>query len=256
MLKRLTLFLFVFALAPPLVASEDSYLINQATYYEPIEHPGNFDLIYMEYIDRDIPLAPIRKVKAHYKYFYVFPGVVTPSVQSIYLLEHINVNRGETVLDIGTGTGVQAIFAAETASKVVATDLYHFAVENARFNIKGHNVEHIVEARQGDLFGPIKKNEVFDVIINNIDYPWDEKSAGLWKVHERFFREVRNYLKPNGRIYYQSGWIYNIPKIYDMVKANNLTIIKMDMVNAGDHDREPIVYLIMRDLVAEKKIKK
>jgi hypothetical protein len=73
--------------------------------------------------------------------------------------------------------------------------------------------------------------ETFNVIIHNIDYPWDEKNVGLWKVHERFFREVKRYLNPNGRIYYQPGWIYNIPRIYEMVKTNNLQIIKMDMVN-------------------------
>lgn len=235
------------------LSQELDYSIKQTTIYPPVDHPGKYDLIYMEEIDRPIPLAPIRKVKAHYKYFYAFPGVVIPSVQSIYFLEHINVNRGETVLDIGTGVGIQAIYAAETASKVVATELYQYAVDNAIFNIKGHNLENIIEARKGDLFGPIKKGETFDVIINNIDYPWNDESVGLWKVHERFFNEVSTYLNPDGRIYYQSGWIYNIPKIYEMVKKNNLQIIKMDMVNIGRHDREPIVYLIMRDLIGEKK---
>lgn len=230
------------------IAQDQSYLVQQKTIYPPIEHPGNYELVYMEFIDRTPPLLPVRKVKAHYKYFYVNPGVVTPSIQSVYLLEHLIINKGETVLDIGTGTGIQAIFAAETASKVVATDLYQRAVDNAAFNIKGHNVGHIVEARKGDLFGPVKDGETFDVIINNIDYPWNEESSGLWKVHERFFREVSNYLNPNGRIYYQSGWIYNIPKIYDMVKRNGLKIMKIDMVAAPNHDREPMVFLIMKDL--------
>jgi len=228
--------------------AEDSknFLIQQKTVYLPIVHPGKFDLIYMEFVDQPIPLLPMRKVKAHYKYFYVFPSVTVPSVQSIYFLEHINVNPGETVLDLGTGSGIQAIFAAEKASRVVATDLYQYAADNAAFNANGHGVSHIVETRAGDLFAPIKKGETFDVIINNIDYPWDEGSQGLWKVHERFFREVQTYLNPMGRIYYQSGWIYNIPKIQKMADDNGLRIIKMDMVNAIDHDREPIVYLIMR----------
>ncbi len=212
-----------------------------------IHHPGKLDLIYMGYQDRDPPLAPLRKVKAYYKYFYVLPYVVVPSIQSVFLLEHTTIRKGEEVLDIGSGSGIQAIFAAEKAKRVVATDLNFAAVENTRFNAEGHGVSHIVEVRQGDLFSPIRPDEKFDVIIFNIDYPYDENTLGLWKVHERFFREVRQYMKPNGRIYYQAGLITNIPKIYTMVRDNKLRIMKMDMVAALLHNREPIVFLITRD---------
>lgn len=228
-----------------------STAIKAETYYpeqeQVIQHPGKLELIYMGYHFRETPLAPLRKVKANHKYFYVLPYVTTPSIQSIYLLENTTILKDEEVLDIGSGSGIQAIFAADNAKRVVATDLSFAAVENTKLNAEGHNVAHIVESRQGDLFSAIKPDEKFDVIIFNIDYPYDEKSQGLWKVHERFFREVGNYMKPNARIYYQSGLIINVPRIYSMVMQNKLRVMKMNMASALNHNREPIVYLIIKD---------
>lgn len=216
-----------------------------------IDHPGSLELTYFGPVDRPPPLAPLQKIKLSYKYFYVYPGVVVPSIQSAFLLENTSVNAGEEVLDIGTGSGVQAIFAAEKAKRVVATDLSEWAVENARFNVQGHNVGNIVTVRQGDLFGAVVPGDKFDVIINNIDYPYNAETQGLWEVHERFFREVSSYLKPQGRIFYQSGLIENIPHIQKLVQANGLRIMRMVMASAYRFNREPIVYLITRDPVVE-----
>lgn len=236
-------FCLIFLLMPLYGFAADLYPEQEQV----IIHPGKLDLIYMGYEMREPPLAPMRKVKAHYKYFYVLPYVVTPSIQSVYLLEHTTIQKDEEVLDIGSGSGIQAIFAAEKAKRVVATDLSFAAVENTRFNADGHKVSHIVEARQGDLFSAIKPEEKFDVIIFNIDYPFDEKSQKLWRVHERFFKEVGNYMKPNARIYYQAGLIANIPKIYSMVLQNHLRIMRLDMASALNHNREPMVFLIIKD---------
>ncbi len=220
-----------------------------------IPHPGKYELVYFGVQQTD---PPVFTIKAHYKYFHIFADVVfpssvavIPSIQSVFLLEHSKINLNEDVLDIGTGIGIQAIFAAETARRVVATDISPDAVRNARFNVKNHQVEDKVEVRLGDLFAPIKPKETFDVILFNINYPYDEKTQGLWSVHQRFFDNVGHYLKPGGRIYYQAGLIKNIPKIQKMIENNKLRIIKMDMVSAfgvsQSHHREPIVFLIQRD---------
>lgn len=220
----------------------------------PINHPGSLELIYQDEIERQPPLSsPIRKVRAHTRDFYVFPGVVMPSIQSIYLLEHSEVHAGDTVLDIGTGSGIQAIFAAEKASKVIATDIDHDAVANARYNANFHNMSDIIEVRQGDLLKPVKTGEKFDVVIFNVDYPYSEQTQWLWKLHERFFKGVGKLLKPGGRIYYQAGFIRNIPKIYAMVEEHGFQIIQMRMDYSAIHKRAPIVFKITRPLRNNRK---
>lgn len=69
----------------------------------------------------------------------------------IVLLQSRNVT-GQTVTDIGTGSGVLAITAAKLgAAFVTAIDSDADAIENARENIVANGVEKIVEAHVDDL---------------------------------------------------------------------------------------------------------
>jgi len=55
------------------------------------------------------------------------------------------VNEGERVLDMGTGSGVNAILAATKGAQVLAVDINPRAVEAARANAQGNGVAHKVE---------------------------------------------------------------------------------------------------------------
>jgi len=208
-----------------------------------IDHPGSLDLIDLGWQKTD---PPGLLVKAHTKYFLVFDGVTPPSVHSIFMLEHTQINPGDEVLDLGTGCGIQAIFAADKAKRVVATDIDMKSVNNTRYNVKRYELDKIIDVRQGDLFGPVKADEKFDVILLNLLYPFSESSSQMWGVHERFFKEVSRYLKPKGRVYYQAGLIRNIAHIQAMADSAGLRIMQMRMAYSPVYEVEPIVFMMQR----------
>ncbi len=111
---------------------------------------------------------------------------------------------GSTVLDMGTGSGVDAVFAAQWAGHVTAVDINPEAVRCARINALLHHVEHKIDVCQGDLFGPVA-GESFDVVLFNPPYYRGEPRDALDRafhandVMERFVAGLDAVLKPGGR---------------------------------------------------------
>lgn len=73
-----------------------------------------------------------------------------------------------TALDVGTGSGVQALWAARHCERVVAVDINPRALNLAAFNARLNGVANI-EFRQGSLFEPVA-GERFDLIVSNAPY--------------------------------------------------------------------------------------
>jgi len=184
------------------------------------------------------------KVLTHNKEFIVHSDVRPPTINGTYLLEYSTVNEGEEVLDIGTGSGIHAVFAAEKAKRVVATDIYAPAIENAKVNAELHGVEEKIDFRVGDLFGPIKDGEKFDVFFININLPYEPTDRKRNNLHERLFSEIHQYMKPDARIYFQTSFIKNIPYIYDMLSRNNLSIMEIHMEHLFPSRHEPLFIMI------------
>jgi SAM-dependent methyltransferase len=74
----------------------------------------------------------------------------------------------ETALDLGTGSGIQAILAAAHAEHVVGTDMNPRALRFARFNAVANGVSSL-DLREGDLFEPVE-GERFDLVVCNPPY--------------------------------------------------------------------------------------
>lgn len=104
----------------------------------------------------------------------VLPGVMNPVIfmTGEMLASTLGpewIPPGSRVLDMGTGSGVAAVFAARWAGTVVAVDINPHAIRCARLNVILHELEEQVDVRRGDLFGPVG-DETFDVVLFNPPY--------------------------------------------------------------------------------------
>ncbi|HEX9880327.1 MAG TPA: methyltransferase [Candidatus Binatia bacterium] len=140
----------------------------------------------------------------------VEPGVFNPefSMMGRLLAQAIAIGPGATVLDLGTGTGFQAIVAAKRAGRVLAVDRQPEAVRCARQNVEMNGLAAMIEVRQSDLFSSIRAGERFDVILFNVPFPpwkpetpWQEANFDEGhRLLERFIKQAKGFLHPGGRI--------------------------------------------------------
>lgn len=159
------------------------------------------------------------------KKFIVFPGVFWPFEDSKALVRNFVVHSREKVLDVGTGSGILAIFSAyKGASKVVAVDINPAAVESVKVNANLHGFGGIIEARMSNLFEALRDDEKFDVVIANL--PFRNKSAKsipeltMWdtdfSVNKKFLSEIATYLEKTGRIYLSQANFGEVEKILEL----------------------------------------
>jgi HemK-related putative methylase len=69
-------------------------------------------------------------------------------------------------LDVGTGSGAGALFAARRGWRVTAVDLNPEAVRCARINALVNRLEDRIDVREGDLFSPVA-GERFGLVLFN-----------------------------------------------------------------------------------------
>ncbi|MEM7151282.1 MAG: class I SAM-dependent methyltransferase [Myxococcota bacterium] len=89
------------------------------------------------------------------------------------LIEALGHPEGQRVLDMGCGTGIVGILAAQRGARsVVLADRCQHAVDNARANVVHHQLQERCEVRQSDLFTSIEGT--FDLIVFNIPFLYAE----------------------------------------------------------------------------------
>jgi HemK-related putative methylase len=107
-------------------------------------------------------------------------------------------------LDMGTGSGIGAVFAARLGYEVTAVDVNPHAVRCARLNALLNGLEERIEVRQGDLFSALA-GERFDLILFNPPFFRGAPQSALdaaWRgdgVIERFAAGLAERLAPGGR---------------------------------------------------------
>jgi ribosomal protein L11 methyltransferase len=93
-------------------------------------------------------------------------GTHPTTVMCLQALEKV-VKDGDSVVDVGTGSGVLSVGAALLGARQVhALDLDLVAVNAARENVELNKVDHLVEVFHGNLLDTVK--EPADVVVANI----------------------------------------------------------------------------------------
>jgi release factor glutamine methyltransferase len=138
----------------------------------------------------------------------VMPGVLNPKLMRTgeFFAAHINarvIPDDASVLDMGTGSGICAVFAARHASHVTAVDINPSAVCCARASVLINRVQDKVEVLRSDLFERLA-GQRFDVVLfnppflrgapeDNLDRAWRSDD-----VAERFARALPRHLTASG----------------------------------------------------------
>ena len=137
-------------------------------------------------------------------------NVYVPAEDSYMLADNLEIKSGQSVLEIGTGSGIVAMYASKLTDNITVTDINFDACELARKNFEDNGIENI-EILFGNLFEPVKDRK-FDVILFNtpylptedndviddtINYAFDGGLNGR-KIIDLFLNEVSNHLNDGG----------------------------------------------------------
>lgn len=155
---------------------------------------------------------------------------VPPDVHQITGVSHLlgeavlaEVGDDDHVLDMGTGSGVNAILAASRGAHVVAVDIHPHARDVAYHNVDRSGLTDRIEIRRSDLFTEVSGQ--FDVIIYEPQVSWRAPTDLLEfigaiedkRTLTSFIRRARQYLtEMRGRILFFVGPSPDLANLIDL----------------------------------------
>ena len=157
-------------------------------------------------------------------------NVYVPAEDSYLLADNLEIKKGRSVLEIGTGSGIVAMYASRLTDDITVTDINFDACELARKNFAENGIENI-EILWGNLF-EVVENRKFDVILfntpylpteddevldNTINYAFDGGLNGR-KVIDLFLNEVGDHLNDGGIV----------QMIQSSLSGNDETLARLD----------------------------
>jgi SAM-dependent methyltransferase len=110
-------------------------------------------------------------------------------------VQHLELARGETVLDLGSGAGIDALIAARAvgpSGKVIGVDMTPEMIRSATDNARAAGIDH-VEFREGRLESLPVDDASVDAVTSNcvINLVPDKRAV---------FAEISRVLRPGGRL--------------------------------------------------------
>ncbi|MFC1731870.1 HemK2/MTQ2 family protein methyltransferase [candidate division KSB1 bacterium] len=155
-----------------------------------------------------------------------------PREDSYLLAKHVKKHAFGNVLDMGTGSGIQAITAAKLkkVKLVLAVDVQKSVVEYCKKTTKSKKISF----KQSNLFENISDKPGFDTIIFNPPYlPEDVRLKDItvdggkkgYELLERFLNDISAFLKPDGMLLLLFSSLTKKDKVHEFI-ANNLLEFK------------------------------
>jgi len=134
------------------------------------------------------------------------PGVFFSTPIFLSFLRNIDFQK-KTAIDVGTGSGLLALFAAQRGATVTALDINPLAVETARKNAQANSLSlSVVESNLFDSLPP----QPFDFILINPPYypraPISTAERAFFagenlEYFEKLFRQLPDYLNPETQVW-------------------------------------------------------
>ena len=146
--------------------------------------------------------------------------IYEPAEDSFLLQKYVEKYAFGKVLDIGSGSGIQAEAALKKTKNILAVDINKEAVKL----LKGKGIN----SKYSDLFSNVKGK--FDLIIFNPPYLPEEEKEDLetklvttggkygYEILERFFKNAKKFLNKNGKILIVFSSLTNKKKVDSLVK--------------------------------------
>jgi len=143
---------------------------------------------------------------------YTHPNVYPPSDDTYLLIESLAINGGERVLDLGCGTGIVGIYAAKRgAREVIQLDINPYATLLAKCNSIINNADSKTLSIVGNMFDPIVKKKLFDIIAFNPPYlpvkdegligkSWSGGESGR-EIIDEFLKAFDIFLNCDGKLF-------------------------------------------------------
>ena len=154
------------------------------------------------------------------------PQVFAPPPMDPLLAQAVQreVRPDDRVLDMGTGSGINAILAASESSDVVAVDINPYAVECARANAEANGVADRIRLFESDVFDRVEGR--FDLIIFDPPFRWfrprDIREAATtdedYQALTRFMAEATNYLNDAGRVLLNFGTSGDMDYLHSLIR--------------------------------------
>ncbi len=162
---------------------------------------------------------------------YVHPRVYPPSEDTFLMLESVlkdlEKSHYSKILEIGCGSGLISVVLAKLGKQVTVIDIDPYAIKCTLLNAYINGVRQRIRVLLGDLFSPLHKGNLFDLIVFNAPYMppkhnfIDLRVEGGLDLIKRFLKGASTFLSDRGKIFLSSSSCTPISAVIDTIKDFN-----------------------------------